>query len=134
MTHEFKSMAGRDGLSAVYVESPHLSLCHQGHDCLDYLCNCEDGAIVQWFGGVVGHEETSSCPAACLRFGEVRCVAVTHEDHVTCVVSDNCIRMSRGIVQKLLYLFHRVLGRVCLLCGDRPQCRKYCAVGTLCII
>ena len=27
MTHEFKSMASRDGLSAVYVESSHLSLC-----------------------------------------------------------------------------------------------------------
>ncbi len=26
MTHEFKSMAGGDGLSTLYVESPHLIL------------------------------------------------------------------------------------------------------------
>jgi hypothetical protein len=66
MTHEFKSMARRDGLSAVYVGSSHLSLCHQGHDQFDYLCNCEDGAIVWWFGGVAGHEKISACPAGCL--------------------------------------------------------------------
>ncbi len=59
-THEFKSMASKDGLSAVYVESSHLSLCRQGHDHLDYLCNCEDGTIVWWFGGVVGYEEMSA--------------------------------------------------------------------------
>ncbi len=46
MAHEFKGMAGGDGLYAVDVESPHLSLCCQGHDCLDNLCNCEDGTIV----------------------------------------------------------------------------------------
>jgi hypothetical protein len=46
MTHEFKNMARRDGLSAVYVESTYLDLCHQGHERFDYLCNCEDGAIV----------------------------------------------------------------------------------------
>ncbi len=57
MAHEFKSMVGRDGLSAVDVESPHLSLCCQGHDRLDNLCNCEDGAISPWNGGGVGHEE-----------------------------------------------------------------------------
>ncbi len=66
MTHEVKSMVGGDGLSAVYVESSHLSLCHQGHDRLDYLCNCEDGAIVWWCGGVVGHKGMSACPAGCL--------------------------------------------------------------------
>jgi hypothetical protein len=66
MTHEFKSMASGDGFSAVYVESSHLSLCCRGHDCFDYLCNCEDGTIVWWFGGVVGHEEMSARPAACL--------------------------------------------------------------------
>jgi hypothetical protein len=27
MTHEFESMASRNGLSAIYVESSHLSLC-----------------------------------------------------------------------------------------------------------
>ncbi len=46
MTHEFESLASGDGLSAVYVESSHLSLCRQGHDRVDYLCNCEDGTIV----------------------------------------------------------------------------------------
>ncbi len=66
MAHKFKGMAGWDGLSAVDVESPHLSLCRHGHDRLDNLCNCEDGAIVWWFGGVVGHEEMSTRPAACL--------------------------------------------------------------------
>ncbi len=66
MAHEFKGMAGRNGFSAVDVESPHLGLCCQGHDRLDNLCNCEDGTIVWWFGCVVGHEEMSTCPAACL--------------------------------------------------------------------
>jgi hypothetical protein len=46
MIHEFKSMASKDGLSGVYVESSHLGLRHQGHDRFDYLRNCEDGAIV----------------------------------------------------------------------------------------
>ncbi len=46
MAHEFKSMADGDGLSEVYVESPHISLCCQGHNRLDNLCNCEDGTIV----------------------------------------------------------------------------------------
>ncbi len=30
---------------------------------------------------------------------------MTRKDHVTCVVHDDCIRMSRGIVQKLSNLF-----------------------------
>ncbi len=59
---------------------------------------------------------------------------MTSEDHVTCMVHEDCIRMSRDIVQKLAYLFHRVLSRVCLLCSDRPQCRRHGAVNTLCII
>ncbi len=66
MAHEFKGMVCRNGFSAVYVESPQLRLCCQGHDRLDNLCNCEDGAIVWWFGCVVGHEEMSTRPAACL--------------------------------------------------------------------
>ncbi len=66
MAHEFKGMAGGDSFSAVDVESPYLGLCRQGHDRLDNLCNCEDGAIFWWFGCVVGHEEMSACPAACL--------------------------------------------------------------------
>jgi hypothetical protein len=57
MTHEFESMAGRDSLSAVCVESSHLGLCHQGHDRFDYLCNCEDGTIIWWFGGAAGHKK-----------------------------------------------------------------------------
>ncbi len=90
MAHELEGMAGGNGFSAVDIESPHLSLCCQGHDRLDNLCNCEDGAIVWWFGCVVGHEEMFACPALCLGFGEVH--------HVTPVVRDDCIRMSRGIV------------------------------------
>ncbi len=76
----------------------------------------------------------SPLPAACLQFEEVRWIAVTHKDHVTCVLRDDYIRMSRGIVQKLSYLFHCVLSRVHLLCSNRPQCRKHGAVDTLCII
>ncbi len=63
MAHEFEGMAGRNGFSAVDVKSPHLSLFCRGHDRLDNLCDCEDGAIVWWFGNVVGHEEMSSRPA-----------------------------------------------------------------------
>ncbi len=66
MAHEFKGMACRNGFSAVDVESPYLGLCCQGHDCLENLCNCEDGAIVWWFDCIVGREEMSTCPAACL--------------------------------------------------------------------
>ncbi len=66
MAHEFKCMAGGDGLSAVYVEMPHLSLGCQGHDSLDNLCKCEDGAIIWWFGNVVGHEEMCARLEACL--------------------------------------------------------------------
>jgi hypothetical protein len=66
MTHELKSVASGDGLSAVYLESSHLGLCCQGHDCFDYLCNYKDGAIVWQFGGVSGHRKMSACPAACL--------------------------------------------------------------------
>jgi hypothetical protein len=66
MAHEFKGMVGGDGFSAVDVESSHLSLCRQGHDRLDNLWDNEDGAIVWWFGSVVGHEEMSSHPAVCL--------------------------------------------------------------------
>ncbi len=53
---------------------------------------------------------------------------------VTCVVHDDCIRMSRGIVQKLSYLFHHVLCWICLLCGSRLQCREHGAVITSRII
>jgi hypothetical protein len=66
MVHEFEGMAGGYGFSAINVESPHLSLCCHVHDCLDNLCNCEDGTIFWWFGGAVGHEEMSACPAGCL--------------------------------------------------------------------
>jgi hypothetical protein len=53
MAHGFKGMTGRDGFSAVDVEIPHLSLCCQGLDRLDNLCDFEDGAFVQWFGSVL---------------------------------------------------------------------------------
>ncbi len=39
------------------------------------------------------------------------------EDHVACVVGDDCVGMSGGVVKKLRDLDHGVLGRVCLLCG-----------------
>jgi hypothetical protein len=42
--------------------------------------------------------------------------------------------MSRGIVQKLTYLFHCVFSQVCLLRRDRPQCCKHSYVDALCII
>jgi hypothetical protein len=61
MTHEFESMEGGDGLSAVYVESSHLSLCHRGHDRLDYLCNCEDGTIVRCLAVLL---DMKKCPLA----------------------------------------------------------------------
>ncbi len=66
MAHEFEGMAGRDGFSAVDIESPHLGFCHQGHGRPDNLCDCKDGAIVWWFGSVVGHEEMPTRLAACL--------------------------------------------------------------------
>ncbi len=66
MAHKFEGMVGGDGFSAVDVESPHLSLCRQGHDRLDNLWDCEDGTIVWWFGSVVGHEKMSARPAVCL--------------------------------------------------------------------
>jgi hypothetical protein len=59
---------------------------------------------------------------------------MTRKDHVTCVVRDDCIRMSRGIVQKLSYLFHCVLSQDYLLCSDRPRCRKHGAVDASFII
>ncbi len=59
------------GFSAVDVECPHLSLCCQGHDRLDNLYDCEDGAIAWRFGCVAGHEEMPTHPATCLCFGEV---------------------------------------------------------------
>jgi hypothetical protein len=59
---------------------------------------------------------------------------MTREDYVTCMVCDNCIRMSRGIAQKLSHLSHCVLSWVCLLCDNRPQSRKHGVVNTLCII
>ncbi len=39
------------------------------------------------------------------------------EDHVACVIGDDCVGMSSGVVEKLRDLGHGVLGRVCLLCG-----------------
>ncbi len=66
MAHEFEGMADRDGFAAVDADSPHISLCPQGHDRLDNLCNYEDDAIVWWFGCVVRHEEMSARPAVCL--------------------------------------------------------------------
>jgi hypothetical protein len=66
MVHEFEGVTGRNGLSAVDVDSPHLGRCCQGHDRLDNIWNCEDGAIVRWFGCVVRHEEMTTRLAACL--------------------------------------------------------------------
>jgi hypothetical protein len=98
MAHEFEGMVGGNGFSAADVECPHLSLCCQEHDRLDNLCNCEDGAIVWWFGCVARHEEMSARLAVCLCFGEVRCVALSRKYNVTHMVHDDCIRMSSGIV------------------------------------
>ncbi len=66
MAHELEGMAGGNGFSAVDVESPHLSLCCRGHDRLDNLWNCEDGAIVWWFSCAAGCEEMFARPAVCL--------------------------------------------------------------------
>ncbi len=41
----------------------------------------------------------------------------SQEDHV-CMVCDDCIGISKGVVQKMSYLFCSVLSQVCLLCGD----------------
>jgi hypothetical protein len=49
MTHEFGSVVDGDGLSAVYVESSHFSLCCRGHDRLDSLCNVRMAPL---FGGL----------------------------------------------------------------------------------
>jgi hypothetical protein len=68
MTHGFESMSSGDGLSAVYVESFHLSLYCQRYDGLDYLCNCKDGIIVWWFSGVARHVKMSAHPAVCIQF------------------------------------------------------------------
>ncbi len=64
MAHEFKDMAGRDGFSAVDVESPHLGLCRQGHDHLDNLCDCE---VVPLFGGLAVLLDMKKCLPAWLR-------------------------------------------------------------------
>ncbi len=54
---------------------------------------------------------------------------MTREDHVTLVVHDNCIRMSRGIVQTLLYPFIVLsVGFACCVAI------KHSAVDTSCII
>ncbi len=87
-----------------------------------------------WLFVLTGYEKMSACPAACLWFWEVQCIAVIRKDHVTCVLHDDCIRMSRGIVQKFLDLFHCVLSQVCLLCSERKQCHEHSAVNTSCII
>jgi hypothetical protein len=64
MAHEFEGMAGGNGFSAVDVESPHLSLYCRGHDCLDNLCDCDDGAM---FGGLAVLLDMKKCPPARLR-------------------------------------------------------------------
>jgi hypothetical protein len=73
-------------------------------------------------------------PGCMIQFQEVCCVPMSCQDHVACVLPSNCMGMSRGIIQKLLFLFNPVLSWVCLLCGNGPQSCKHSAVYALCII
>ncbi len=56
------------------------------------------------------------------------------KDHVVRVVGDNCVGMSGGVVKKLQYLGHCVLGRVRLLCSQGSKCCKHSAVDASCIV
>ncbi len=56
------------------------------------------------------------------------------EDHVTCLVGHNGIRMCGRVVQKLFDLDHCVLGGILLLGGNGAQSSKHCSVDASCIV
>jgi hypothetical protein len=93
-------VASRDCFPTVDVEGSNLSLGCQGHDCLDDLDNSEDQAIVIGVRCVARHEEMSFCLAASIGFQEVGCITVCCEDHVTCLVGHDGIRMCGCVVQE----------------------------------
>ena len=111
-------MASRNCFPTVDVESTNLGLGCQGHDCLDDLDDSEDHAIVMGARCVAGHEETASCLTASIGLGEVGCITVCCEDHVTCLVGQDGIGMCERIVQELFDLAYCVLGGICLLGGN----------------
>jgi hypothetical protein len=99
-------VASRDCFPTVDVEISNLGLSYQGHDCLDDLSDSEDRAIVMGARCVVGHEEMSSCLTVSIGLREVGCITVCCEDHVTCPLGYDGIRMCECIVQELFDLDH----------------------------
>ncbi len=127
-------MANGNCFPAVDVESTNLGLGCQGHDCLDDLGNSEDRAIVMGARCVTGHEEISSCLSASNGLQEVECITVCCEDHVTCLVGHDGIKMCECVVKELYDLDHCVLGGIRLLGGNGAQSSKHCAVNASCIV
>jgi hypothetical protein len=83
---------------------------------------------------VAGNKEMSSCSTASIGRQEVGCITVCYEDHVTCQVGYNGIKMCGHVVNELFDLDHCVLGGICLQGGNGAQCSEHCAVDALCII
>ena len=113
MAHFLEDDLNVHGLARHDVESGEFGLCGRRHNVFDNVGDVEDGAVVVGDVGAVGEKEMSSSATAGLGFAEVAGITVYSEFHVTGVVCDDGVVLGAEIVQQLLSLFQRVLGRPC---------------------
>ena len=78
--------------------------------------------------GIVAEEVKSADAASVVESGEVRCVGVDFEMHVTLFLLVEDIGMSGGIVEKLCYRFYCFIGSLHLFEGDGAEGDTHSAV------
>ena len=117
--HLDESMTGWDRFTEINVEGAKIGLGGGGHDGFDYLCDGEDGIVVGGVDGIVGHEKISAGAAPGVYFGEVRCIGMHRQDHITGVVSDDGVGVSGGVVEDSVDFFIVFcVGEACCVARD----------------
>ena len=78
----------------------------------------------------------SARSASGVGFREVCRVAVACQYHVACVVGDDGVKVSGGIIEEFFYLLHCLFGGVCLLGGDGAKCRdcEHFGISCSCVV
>ena len=104
MAHFLEDGADRDSVFGIDEAGPGFGFLDRGHDGVNDFAVDKNWCIVRW-GWVIRADGQFWFPAiagACFGFVEVRCIGVHPEVHLGGFVLDASIRMSGGIIKKLV--------------------------------
>ena len=82
VSHFIEVLSVWDSFACIDIHDPNLCFRRWGHNCFHDLCYVEHCFIVGGERDILGNEKVSTSPASCLRFTEVRGVAVDCQNQV----------------------------------------------------